>query len=329
MSKLRFGILGCGGMAGGHARFLSEREGVELVALSDVTEEILDGFIERNLEGKAAPEKYTDAAEMYANENLDAVVIVTPHTMHFDHGVQALDAGCHVFMEKPMVTSTEQAYKLKEKVDETGKVLVVGYNTPCKASFAYIREVIRNKTFGNLELVTGFLSQNWMKATAGSWRQKPELSGGGQAYDSGAHLMNSLVWSVEESPAEVFAFIDNHGTPVDINSVTNIRFANGVMASITVSGNCPGGGRFMAFIFDEGRIEVDGWGGDWIKVYGNDGEEIENPELVGEDQSPVDNFIDAINGVAEARTSPTNGIHQSELMDSIYKSAETGQVVKV
>jgi len=327
VENIRVGILGCGGMAGGHAKMCSGMSGVDLVALCDVSEDIVSGFIDRNQLMKTSI--YTDAAKMYAAEKLDAVIIVTPHTMHYEHGIQALDADCHVFMEKPMVTSTEQAYQIKKKVDETGKVFVIGYNTPCTPQFAYIRDSIRNGDFGKLELVSGFLSQDWLSATKGTWRQKPELSGGGQAYDSGAHLLNSLVWSVESSPSEVVAFIDNHGSPVDINSVINIRFQNQVLASITVSGNSPCCGTFMVFLFDQGRIEVDGWGGTWIRVYGKDGQLVENLELQGEKQLPFQNFIDAILGKAEARTSPTNGIHQSELMDAVYESAQSGSISRL
>ena len=85
-------------------------------------------------------------------------------------------------------------------------------------------------------------------------------------YDSGAHLFNSLVWLVEQPVADVFAFVDNHNTPVDINGTVNIRFANGVLAAITIGGNCPNDGAGLALLFDGGRVELDGWGGSWIKI---------------------------------------------------------------
>lgn len=329
MSTIRIGFQGCGNMAGAHARRLPELKGVELAALCDVSPDILDGFIGKHLAGQPVPATHTDPAAMYAREHLDAVIIMTPHTLHYEHGVQALDAGCHVFMEKPMVTSTEQAYALRDKVEETGRIFVVGYNTPCTPAFAYIRDAVRNQTFGTLELVSAFLSQNWLKVTRGTWRQQPELSGGGQAFDSGAHLMNSLVWSVEAAPAEVFAFIDNHGSPVDINSVCNIRFSNGVLAAVTIGGNSPGAGTFMTFIFDRGRIEVDSWGGQWIRVYDHEGRQVSDPVPSGTPQSPLDNFIAAVRGEEEPLTSPRNGIHQCELMDAFYASAESGRPASV
>lgn len=327
MAKLRVAILGCGGMAGGHAQRLAKHDDVELVALSDVSEDVLNGFIERNLSDyQPRPAIFTDPAQMYAEAKPDAVVIVTPHTLHYDHAVQALEAGCHILMEKPMVTDSGQAHALAKKVEETGKVFVIGYNTPCTPVMSYIRDTIRSGELGQLELVSGWLAQSWMKATTGTWRQNPALSGGGQMYDSGAHIFNSLVWTVEQPIEAVQAFIDNKETPVDINGTANIRFANGVLATITISGNCPASGSKIVYLFDNGRIETDGWSAGWIKVWrGN--EEIE-VALDASTTSPVNNFVDAILGRAQARTAPINGINQSELMDAIYESARTGQIAK-
>ncbi|MBA2481185.1 MAG: Gfo/Idh/MocA family oxidoreductase [Planctomycetes bacterium] len=328
MSKVRVAILGCGGMAGAHAERFRSHPDVDIVALCDVSEEVVRKFIERNLKEYAGkPQIFTDPAKMYAEAKPQAVAIITPHTMHFEHGSQALAAGCHVLMEKPMVTAAADAHKLAALAKASGKVFVVGYNSPFTPEFAFAREAIRTSAYGKLELINGFLVQGWMKGTTGTWRQKPELSGGGQAYDSGAHLLNSLCWSVESDIAEVFAFVDNHGTPVDINSVINIRFANGVLANITVGGNCPASGCALNYFFDNGRIEIDGWGGSWINVF-NGRDKVKYPAISGASQTPNDNFIDAVIGRAQPRTSPINGIIQSELMDAIYESARTGKPAK-
>ena len=326
MSKIRLGIIGCGGNSSGHARRMNENPDVQIVGTCDVNTDIANSYIDRNLpELDPRPAAFDNIPAMLDETAPDAVVISTPHTLHFEHGMQALNTGCHVLVEKPMVTSAQDAYTLAEKVKETGKVFTIGYNTPCSANFYYIRECIRNQTLGKLELVTGYITQNWLHATKGAWRQVPELSGGGQAYDSGAHLFNSLCWSVESNVVEVHSFIDNHGAAVDINSSTNIRFEDGVFAAIVISGNCPSpGGTHMALIFENGRIEVDGWGGGWIRVY-EGGEELDPPPITDEMSaaSPDNNFIDAILGRAEPRTSPMNGIIQSELMDAIYESGRT------
>src|SRR5262249_16200024 len=150
---------------------------------------------------------------------------------------------------------------------------------------------------------------------------------GGQMCDSGAHLFNSLVWTVEQPVREVFAFVDNQDAPVDINGTVNIRFADGTLATITIVGNCPSDGAGLYLTFEEARGGLDGWSGSYIRI-SRRGSQVKYPPITGNAQSPDDNFIDAILGRAEPQTSPINGINQSELMDAIYESARTGQVAR-
>lgn len=328
MTPIRVGFLGCGGMQRHHIRQSLQREDVAVAALCDVVEAQTQRILhEECADRKPPPATFTDPAAMYRDTALDAVFIASPHTLHFEHGMQALDAGCHVFMEKPMVTNADHARRLAERVTATGRVLVVGYNTPCSPEFAYLRDQIRQRTLGRLELVVGHVTQDWKRPTKGSWRQQPELSGGGQAYDTGAHILNSVVWSIESDIDEVFALVDNMDTPVDINASINIRFANGVFASVVISGNCPASGAHMAFVFDDGKIEIDPWSGQWINVYDRAGR-VKYPPIGGRAMWPGANFYDAIRGQAEPRTSPRNGIVQSDLMDAIYESARTGRPVR-
>ncbi|MFW5857379.1 MAG: Gfo/Idh/MocA family protein [Planctomycetota bacterium] len=326
MDPLRIGILGCGGIAGHHARQLAAMDDAAIVALCDVNPEQVERFREANLADAPAPAAYTDPAAMYAEAGLDAVVIATPHTLHYAQGLEALDAGCHIFMEKPMVTNADDAYAFAERVKQAEKIVTVGYCTPATRPFGFLRDRIREGTYGRLELVTGYLCQDWLRLTTGMWRQDPALSGGGQAYDSGAHLMASLIWSVEQPIDEVFAFVDNHGAAVDINSAIAVRFANGVMASLAIGGNCAKGGQHMSFIFENGRVEIDGWGGSYIKVFA-DGHE-ETPDLGGDAVTPIRNFVDAVLGRDEPKTAPIHGIHHTELMDAIYASARSGRPVR-
>ena len=268
------------------------------MGLCDVKPEIVEAYIEKNLSDyPSKPQVFTDFAQMLSESGADAVTIVTPHTMHFEHGLQAIEAGKHVFMEKPMVTDSSDAAKLKDAVEKSGKILVIGYNTPCTPAFKWLREAIREGRFGKLETVTGWQTQGWAKGTVGSWRQNAALSGGGQMYDSGAHMFNSLVWSVESSVDTVFALTDNLDTPG------------------------------MVYAFENARVDIDGWNGQWVKLFTGWGKE-EAIELEGETQSPNDNFVDAILGRAQPQTSPLNGLIQSQLMDAIYESASSGMASK-
>ena len=327
--EIRVAFIGCGGIAAKHSRRMKDMQEVRIVGGCDLEEKIVEDLWRRTWEKDAKgklPPAFTDTKEMYRQCNPDAVVICSPHTLHFEQAAEALDTGCHVLLEKPMVTNADHARQLAAKVEQTGLVLAVAYNTPCSPEFAYLRQQIRDNTFGKLELISGWLVQDWKRPTAGAWRQDPALSGGGQAYDSGAHLLNSICWPIESNIEEVFAFVDNQEAPVDINSSINIRFENGVYASVMIGGNCSDSGAGLTFAFENGRIDIDGWGGSWIKVY--KGGEVKYPQVTGDQSGPADNFVDAVLGRAEPMTGPVNGIVQSDLMDAIYESARTGQPAK-
>ncbi len=91
--------------------------------------------------------------------------------------MQALEAGCHILMEKPMVTDSDQAHELAKAVEEAGKIFVVGYNTPCTPAFNLLREIIRSGELGKLETITGWQTQNWLKGTTGVVASKPGAFG--------------------------------------------------------------------------------------------------------------------------------------------------------
>lgn len=325
--KIRLALLGCGHMASLHAPAIKRNNHIELVATCDVDEKIVGQWIEKNWSDVSpGPATFSDPAQMYRQAHPDAVIIATPHTAHFEQGMQAIKAGCHVLMEKPMVTSAAQAHALAEAAKASGKVFIIGYNTPCTPHFVYVRDIIRKQTFGKLEMISGYLAQNWLRYTNGTWRQNPDLSGGGQVYDSGAHLINSICWSVESDIDEVFAWVDRKGLQVDVNSCINARFKNGVMASLVIDGNCPVDHGALSFFFDNGKIDVDGWYSKWIRCW--HGQYEVQADLSAGATSPVDNFVDAILGRNEPRTSPFNGVVHSDLVDAIYESARTGLPVK-
>ena len=102
--KLRFGIIGCGGNMSGHVKRLVEQHGdeVEIAALVDPSTASIDRLVERNPSVAEAP-RFQDHAQMLSQVKPDAVEISTPHTLHFQHIMDSLEAGAHVLTEKPWV----------------------------------------------------------------------------------------------------------------------------------------------------------------------------------------------------------------------------------
>ena len=82
--------------------------------------------------------------------------------------------------------------------------------------YQYVHGLQERGDLGELVTADTFVAQAWKQGTQGTWRQEPELAGGGMAFDSGAHAFNALLFLANSRPAEVFAWMDNRGAPVDI-----------------------------------------------------------------------------------------------------------------
>jgi predicted dehydrogenase len=125
--KLRVAVIGTGGMGGGHVRMLASRTDCELVAVCDVDRLRLEKAAQSVVEaGKAAPETFADMRECFRSPKIDAVFIATPDHWHAPAALLALEAGKHVYVEKPCCHNLREGWLLEEAVRKSGKVLQVG-----------------------------------------------------------------------------------------------------------------------------------------------------------------------------------------------------------
>ncbi len=328
MSKVRIGFIGCGGMAQHHGRvFVNQVKDADIVALCDTSKQSLKNFTAAVW--KDQPPRlglYSDYTAMLKKEKIDGIVIISPHTLHTRQILDSLRAGVHVLVEKPMVTTSADAHRVIAAQQKSGLTVSISFQGIHSSEFAYIRNLVREGGLGDIGLISAVVSQNWKKGTSGTWRQQPRMSGGGQAYDSGAHMFSAILDLSGARPIEVFAFADNAGTPVDIFMAASIRFDNGCLATAAVSGDTP--------IMEEG-VYISGTGGS-IKtaIYGGRLEQWDKTDRVkyphvNPTASPQQNFVDCIQGRDTTPAPPALGLKQALLMEALYKSAATGKPVKI
>jgi predicted dehydrogenase len=326
MERVRIGLIGCGNMARQHARrFTREVPEAEIAALADP-----DGRARDRLLGEffpdGGPRQFDDYRAMLAEMALDGVVIVTPHAFHFQQATDAIGAGCHTLIEKPMVISTGDARALIAHAAAHDRRISIAFPGPFTREFQYIRETIARGDLGELYLITGLCAQDQLARMRGTWRMQPELSGGGNLYDSGAHMFNAMLYLTGLAVTDVCAFIDNKGEAVDVVSTIALRFTAGALGNAAVSN--------AATVFEQG-IYIHGTRGS-IKssIYGGSLEHWEGKErvrypVVPPAMSPQQNFVDLIRGRAETPCPPLLGLRQARLMDAIYESARAGATVSV
>lgn len=329
---IHFAIVGCGKMSGWHATELSKIPEAKVVALVDPVPERA-AELRSTYHFDAADFRDMESMLADASLKLDAVNLVTPHTLHFQQAKLAVDRGLHVLTEKPMVTNSKDAYDLWRAVKASGKLLGITYQAPYTEEFAYLAELRDSGKWGKVQMISGWLSQSWMKGTTHTWRQDPALSGGGQMIDSGAHLLNAIMWLMNDPVVEAGCFYDRCGAPVDINGVAIAKFQNGAIASICIGGNCPAFHSEIHIQTDAMLILTDPYGKK-LEIVGPDGNRIHplasqtHPHHAAM-ASPHRNFVNAIMGREPLRVPARYGVLLNALMDSFYESADNGRMVRV
>ena len=319
--KVRVGLIGCGGMANQHVRYLAEIPEAEIVALCDPAEASLNRMYERcaevapQLKGVPVCASYE---ELLADPKVDAVQIHSPHTLHFRQAMDALAAGKHVLLEKPMVTSARDAHTLIGAWKKTDRVLMIAYQRHFMKEFRYARQVIQGRGLGEVQYVAALQAQGWLKGTTGTWRQTQELSGGGQINDSGSHLIDIILWVTGLRAAEVSAHQEFFQTPVDINTAAAIRFQSGALGTLSIIGNAPKWWEDISFVGSEGAIYIRQ--GQPLVHQNAKGEPVDTAEI-GETTTPDRNWVDAILGRAEVQVPPECGLAVIELTEAAWESA--------
>jgi predicted dehydrogenase len=331
MIMIRIALIGCGGMAHSHAQNLQRIPQANIVALVDPLSDRTKHFRERYFHDAA---EFLSIEDLFADAKvkLDAVILVTPHYLHYPHIKLSLERGLHVLTEKPMVTNSAHAYDLWQTVKRTGKLLGIAFQSAYTAEFGYLALQRMAGQLGKVQIISGWLSQNWLAGTANTWRQIPEQSGGGQMYDSGSHLLNAIMWIMDEPVVEVGCYLDNCDSPVDINGVAIARFQGGALASITIGGNCPGWKTEILIQTDSQVIATDQYGGkleinikDSKRIYPHVQQDLK--QSAG--GTPQWNFVNAIEGREKLQCTVRNGALVSVLMDALYESARDKRLVNV
>lgn len=323
MEKVRFLMIGVGGMGREHIRRLLQLPEAEIVALADPSVAAVEQVKERFPELKSVS-VYSDYREAISQSNADAAIIVSPHSMHYEQGIACLDGGLHVLMEKPFVDGSENAESIIAHAANVNKHLAVAYQRHLIGPYIYMHDLIQSGELGEVNFICAYQAQSWLKGTTGTWRQNPALSCGGQLNDSGSHLLDVVLWVTGLEPESVTAFIDNRGTQVDIDSAVTVRFREGAIATFNVVGSasigwhedvsihCAKGTVLFRnnslFVAKEGQREL-----------------VEVSEVLPASSDPNRDFVDLILGrVNEAAAPSSCGLKIARLTEAAWKSAANG-----
>lgn len=319
-APVRIGMIGCGGFARYHLANLTKLSDAKVVALCDPNPDQFDRCLDIDPR-LAEATRFFDYRTLLHSEDVDSVVIVTPHTQHADQIMHSLDAGKHVLCEKPLVTNVPDARKVLAKFKEKNLIGMIGYQRHQQAEFQRIRQMVQEERYGKVTYIAAYLSQEWKRFTKGTWRQDPALSGGGQLNDSGSHLIDIMLWTTGLVPEIVTCFKDNRGTEVDIDSGVLIRFEGGAMGSITVVGDAPNWHEDFTLTCERGAFFIRNGK---LTIVEHDGSRIVCEHLFAPSTNSSAHFVNCILGREQPLAPFDCGLGVIQLTEAAWKSAEQG-----
>lgn len=160
---LHLGVVGCNNMGWSNIRSHLEMADVDCIAICDVDQEVIAKRVADYGEMREnAVETYTDYRRLLENQDIDAVIIGTPDHWHCRIMVDALQAGKHVYVEKPLANSIQECYIMERAAEQSGKVVQVGQWQRSGEHYAHAIDLVRSGTLGKIRLVRTWAYMGWM-----------------------------------------------------------------------------------------------------------------------------------------------------------------------
>ena len=319
---LRLGVIGAGLKAADYARGWAAMDDVAIVAMAEVSEVSRKRFADTcEAAGAPPPAEYGDAESMLAamQGKMDAVYVSTPHVFHGANALDVIEAGYDLLLEKPMVTTVDEALALVEAERRTGRTVVIAFQGGLSPLVHDTRDRARRGEFGELVSVSASIWEGWKTNYAGQWKQNPAISGGGFMFDTGAHMMNTVCVLADAEFARLSAFANNRGIAVDVATAVAARLTNGALVTFNAAGDGPPGcASAITFFYSKAIVRIDAWG-KWREVT-IDG--VAEPREEGEiRETPMHTFQAVRDGRLANPSTVANGLRFARLWDAIKLSA--------
>jgi len=316
MGKLKFALIGTGGIAQTYAQAFQTTDACELVAVADVNKESADAFAEPF---NAKP--FADYTTLAENAEFDAVIVSTPPNTHPEIATYFMRLGKHVLCEKPLCLSVSEAQEMLDCASETGVKFTMA------SKFRYVADSIKAKSLvasGILGDVIQF--ENAFTADVDMskrWNSDAKIGGGGVLMDNGTHSVDIIRYFLG-SISDVLA-LDAGSTQnlaVDENVKMLAKTESGVTASVDLTwGINKGLPNFISIYGTNGTLHV-GWGKSKYKLNNHSEWTIfgKGYDKVQAFCSKLENFAGAINGTEELLIKPADALASVKVIEAAYKS---------
>lgn len=258
--EVRWGIIGYGAafnMGRGHANWINASPGMRTVAVCDV-DPARTAAAEADFPGIAT---YTDCEEMFRNADIDCVVNILPHNLHYPVSMAALKAGKGVCLEKPMCITTQEATDMIELARKKEVLLTVFHNRRHDGDYMAVKEFIDKGMIGDVFRIEAYMGGY---GHPGKWWRADKAISGGAFYDWGAHQVDWVLNFLAGRKIKNVTGFFHKRVWMDVTNEDEtqaiVRFDDDVVADITISSIARVGKPRWRILGTKGAIE-DRWSG--------------------------------------------------------------------
>ncbi|MFP4528134.1 MAG: Gfo/Idh/MocA family protein [Candidatus Kapaibacterium sp.] len=329
MKSINIALIGCGEIAQNfHLPVIRNLPGIRLVAIHDRV-----GSRAAAIAGKFdVPYVCETIDELLEIDEIEAVDICTPTHTHKEVSLAALEAGKHVFIEKPIARNHQEAKAIHAAAEKSGKKVMVGMNQRFRSDTMMMKNYVQMGEIGSVF----YAKAGWIQQTEKRWRQDPRLSGGGVLMDLGLSIIDSLLWIYDFVPvASVEAAIFNRQTrEVEDVAVAMMRFRDGSIATVETSWALfSAATRFYCDVYgSEGSVRVNP-----LELYRSEGGlshphkslGLKNKYIIHQKsfENELKHFINALQGLGPIISTTGEAVESMRIIDALYRSARDGGCV--
>jgi UDP-N-acetyl-2-amino-2-deoxyglucuronate dehydrogenase len=337
-APLKFGIIGCGVIGQTHAAAIASLQEAELVAVADTVPDRA-----QVLADSYGTHAYPEPDSMLAETSIDVVTICTASGLHGEHARQAMRAGKHVIVEKPIEITLPAIDRTLQVQREMGVKLAVISQHRFDPAAQRVHELLAAGAFGTPVLANAHIL--WWRSQeyydSGEWRGTWALDGGGVLMNQSIHSIDLLQWFMGPVRS-VCAYTGTlaHRIETEDTAVATLRFASGALGSIAATTSAyPGVSTRLEILGSEGSAVIEDdqlhylhlkdEGGVPVGPYGLDSSKHSQPgSQQPEGDAHIQQIADIIRAIRADETPVVDGAearHDVEIILAIYESARTGR----
>ena len=347
---MKVAIIGCGSIANSrHIPAYVNNKDAEIKYFCDIIKERAEKAVEKYGCGKAV----TDYREILLDDEVEAVSVCTPNHVHAEIAIAALKAGKNVLCEKPAARIYEEALEMQKVQHETGKVLNIGVVNRFSSSVNKMKEIIDSGELGDIyNVYVSFRAHRNIPGLGGDFTDK-EVAGGGVTIDWGVHFFDIVMYCCGDpkvktvsaetfsklgNPMEEYVYKDMWAGPPKYDGVYTVE--EGVTGIIRTEGPIINFNGAWAQNIGETEMFIDFMGtkggmrhqyqGDFI-LYSTKNGMLSKTTFTSKKQdmfqNEIDEFVKCIKSGEKLASHIDKNIITAEMMDAIYKSAESHREV--